>query len=310
MTARSAVRHLAFPALWGGSVAGAWVWLARGGTPFLVMVVVAGVATAAIIALERLLPYRREWHPDRVDLRLDATHLVLSSYLVESIPTLLQAALVAGGEHLSSRWGGPLWPTGAPIAVQLLLAMLIAQLGYYAWHRALHRVPLLWRMHAVHHTVTRIYWLNAARIHPLESLVSVMVGPALLIALGVPAQVMALYAVSEGVFRFLEHANIDLEWGVLGKLFNTSVLHRWHHSVRPEEADANFGSMLTIWDLVFRTRKVFEGPEPAAGLGTGGTTPVPRRYLQHLLLPVRWRRDYTAPAGAVLRPTPVGRRSS
>lgn len=310
MTARGAARHLAFPVLWGGSVATAWIWLARGGAPFLVMVAVAGVATAAVIALERLLPYRRDWHPDWVDFRLDATHLVLSSYLVESLPTLLQAALVAGGARLAAWWGGGLWPAGAPLAVQLLLATLITQLGYYAWHRTLHRVPLLWRMHAVHHTVGRIYWLNAARIHPLESLVGVMLGPALLIALGVPAEVMAIYAVSEGVFRFLEHANIDLAWGPFGVLFNTSVLHRWHHSNRPEEANANFGSMLTIWDVVFGTRRVFEGPEPEAGLGTGGATLVPRSYLQHLLLPLRWRRDYAAPTGADLRPTPVGRRSS
>jgi sterol desaturase/sphingolipid hydroxylase (fatty acid hydroxylase superfamily) len=310
MTARGVARHLAFPVLWGGSMAAAWAWLARGGAPFVVMVVVCGIATAAVIALERLLPYRRAWHPDWIDFRLDATHMVLSCYLLESLPTLLQATLVAGGAHLAALWGGGLWPTGAPMAVQFLLATLITQLSYYAWHRAQHSVPILWRSHAVHHSVGRIYWLNALRVHPLESLGGVLTGPVLLIALGVPAEVMTLYGVSLGVYRFLEHANIDLAWGPFSVLFNTSVLHRWHHSNRPEEANANYGSMLSLWDFVFGTRRVFEGPEPEAGLGTGGAVPVPRSYLQHLLLPLRWRPDYTAPAGADLRPTPVGRRSS
>ncbi|MEZ4361572.1 MAG: sterol desaturase family protein [Kofleriaceae bacterium] len=293
--ARRALRHVAFPLLWAGPVAAAWAWIAAGGDLFVVMVTLGVVAGAGVIALEYVIPYRRDWRPDRAELRLDATHIVLSSWLVEALPTIFQASLVAGGAHLATQYSLRTWPTSAPFALQLLLSVLISQLAYYVQHRLAHRVPWLWRMHVVHHSVDKIYWLNATRVHPLEALITITMGPALLMALGVPAPVLAVHAVSDAAFRLIEHSNIDFAWGpVFGRIFNTSILHRWHHSKLPAEADANYGSMLSLWDYLFRTRKVFAEQEPPIGLGSGGAVDVPASYWSHLLLPWRWRREYEA----------------
>jgi ornithine lipid hydroxylase len=296
MTARALLRHLAFPLVWGGAVAAAWAWVAAGGELFIVMVATGSAAALFVIGLEYLIPYRVDWRPDRAQFQLDATHLVLSSWAVESLPTLCRAALVAGGASIAASLHQHTWPTRAPFAVQLAMAVLLTQFTYYWQHRLAHRIPLLWRMHVVHHSVDRIYWLNATRVHPLEALISIAFGPALLMALGVPAPVLAVHGVSDAAFRLIEHANIDFAWGPFARIFNTSILHRWHHSTRPTEADANYGSMLSVWDALFGTRKVFTAQEPPDGLGSGGAVAVPSSYLAQLCLPWRWRRGYAAKA--------------
>src|SRR6185295_8636394 len=80
------------------------------------------------------------------------------------------AALACAGSalRLSTALGTPPWPTSWPLIAQLVPALIIAELGVYVVHRIQHRGGLLWRLHAVHHSVPRMYWLNNGRNHPLD----------------------------------------------------------------------------------------------------------------------------------------------
>src|SRR6185295_9906993 len=90
------------------------------------------------------------------------------------IPALVRAtcygALAAVASWLAQAAGTTLWPTRAPLLGQLAMALLVGELGQYWVHRLGHTARPLWRLHALHHSVGRLYWLNAGRFHPLDTL--------------------------------------------------------------------------------------------------------------------------------------------
>jgi hypothetical protein len=112
-----------------------------------------------IALLERWLPHRREWRRAQGDLRADLL-LFTGAIAGASSPRRCSAPRSpwAPGSRTSSaarsgRWAGRRSPLG--------LALLVAELGHYAFHRLSHESPLVWRLHAVHHSAPRLYWLNA-----------------------------------------------------------------------------------------------------------------------------------------------------
>src|SRR6185369_17045107 len=107
-------------------------------------------------------------------------------------------------------------------------------------HRLEHRVPLLWRVHSVHHSSRRIYWWNFARNHPFDNLVSATFSFAPLALLGVGQEPLALMAAFSSAHGMLQHSNADLRTGFLDYFFATARVHRWHHSPHRSECDANY----------------------------------------------------------------------
>jgi ornithine lipid hydroxylase len=196
--------------------------------------------------------------------------------------------LVAGG--LSGLLGASLWPSGWPLMAQLGLALLIAELTQYWLHRLQHEVDPLWRFHAVHHAAPRLYWLNAARFHPVDIWLLYVVGYAPLVALGCPAEVIGLFALFDAVFGMLQHANIDVRLGPLNWIFSAAEPHRWHHSRTLAEANSNYGSNLIVWDLVFGTYLLPPDRQPPTDIGIADLPRFPSRYLAQLAAPFRWRR--------------------
>jgi sterol desaturase/sphingolipid hydroxylase (fatty acid hydroxylase superfamily) len=162
--------------------------------------------------------------------------------------------------------------------------------GYWI-HRAQHGLPMLWRLHAVHHSAPRVYWLNQARSHPLESLLDgLSIVP--LLVLGAPERTLLVFTAFSGMHLLLQHANIDLRMGPFNWLFSLSEAHRWHHSRTRGEADANFGGVLLVWDVVFRTYAIPRDREPPADPGIADRPDFPTGYLGQLAAPFRrklWR---------------------
>lgn len=245
----------------------------------------------AIAASERLLPYREDWRRPEGDVRSDALHLLFTGAAANALfDATTRAGAVGAGAWLSARLGGELWPVEAPLPVQLVLAIWIAELGHWLFHWISHENPLVWRLHAAHHSAPRLYWLNATRFHVLDLFCLVSFQTVPLIALGIGRDGFLAYAVFSALYGQLQHCNADLRTGPLDFVFSTPALHRWHHSRDPREGNTNYGAILILWDHAFRTffrprGRSFEGP-----VGIRDLPRFPRGYLGQQLSPFRWAR--------------------
>jgi sterol desaturase/sphingolipid hydroxylase (fatty acid hydroxylase superfamily) len=195
--------------------------------------------------------------------------------------------LLAG--MLSRSLGSPLWPSGWPLLSQLALALVVAELAQYWLHRWQHEHDALWRFHAVHHSAPRLYWLNAARFHPVDLGLLYLVGYLPLIALGAPETVIMLFTLFDAVFGMFQHSNIAMRLGPLNYVFSAGEPHRWHHSRTLAEANSNYGSNLIVWDLVFGSFFLPAGRQPPIAIGIADMPNFPQSYGAQLASPFRWR---------------------
>jgi sterol desaturase/sphingolipid hydroxylase (fatty acid hydroxylase superfamily) len=279
---------LVFPLVMGGSIA-----LAIGLVPVLgalqAVLIAETLGALAIIVAERALPFRPAWNRSHGDLRTDALHALVSGVATTQVARGLVALLAgAAAAWLSSALGGTLWPVGWPLALQLVLALVIAELPQYWLHRWQHEHDVLWRFHAVHHSAPRLYWLNAARFHPVDLGLLYLVGYVPLVVLGCPPEVVLLFALFDAVFGMFQHSNVDVRLGPLNWIFSMSEPHRWHHSRALVEANSNYGSNLIVWDVVFGTFFLPRDREPPATIGIAELPAFPAGYLAQLGAPFRW----------------------
>jgi ornithine lipid hydroxylase len=288
MTLRRLAQWSAFPMILGGVLALAML-LMRWVEPLLATALAEACGAVALIAAERLLPYREPWLRSHGDVRTDMAHAAVSgiatAYLARPLVQLAAGALAA---WLAARVGGTLWPTAWPTLAQLALALVIAELPQYWLHRWEHERDALWRFHAVHHSVPRLYWLNAGRFHPVDLLALYVVGYVPLVLLGTPEQVILLFALFDAVFGMLQHSNVDVRLGPLNRVFSMAEPHRWHHSRVLAEANANYGSNLTIWDVAFGTFLLPSDRLPPADIGIAAMPAFPTGYFAQLAVPFRW----------------------
>ncbi len=138
---------------------GAGVALIVAGAPKYWLQAVLAVAIAMSFGVERTIPYERSWNHEQGDSAQDRIHVAVNETLVlasvAAIP-LLAAIVRAPG----------IWPSNWQFVLQVLAAILIADLGLTLVHLASHKIATLWRLHAVHHSVTRFYGLNGLMKHP------------------------------------------------------------------------------------------------------------------------------------------------
>jgi len=139
--------------------------------------------------------------------------------------------------------------TGTLIASLLLLDMII-----YWQHRMFHAVPLLWRLHRVHHADQEIDVSTGLRFHPLEILLSMLIKMGAVALLGVPALAVLAFEVLLNGMAMFNHSNLRLPPGLDGlmrRLIVTPDMHRVHHSVLARETNSNYGFNLSLWDRLF-----------------------------------------------------------
>ena len=245
---------------------------------------------ALLAVAERAMPWHPSWLHSRGDLRTDVGLFVTNGIVGAAGTPLVLAAATFVGVALSGRVGTGLWPGEWPIVVQLALALVVAEGVEYSVHRAMHEVPWLWRFHATHHSAPRLYWLNAARFHPVDLF---LIGTGKLVPLallGAGAPVLALVNLFSGVHGAYQHANVPVRIGPLNWIFSMTELHRWHHSKTVEEANHNYGGNLIVWDVVFGTRFLPRDREPPEAIGIEALPAFPMGFWANLASPVRWRR--------------------
>jgi sterol desaturase/sphingolipid hydroxylase (fatty acid hydroxylase superfamily) len=267
---------------------GAALFALEQGVPASALLLPIFVASALLVALlERALPYRAAWNRSRGDVWTDAAYVPTTWLASGLLQPLVASVAVATGGWLSSALDSGLWPSSWPLLAQLALAAVVVELPSYWAHRWMHEVPWLWRLHAVHHSAPRLYWLNTTRSHPLEMAFRGVIGMLPLAILGAGVGLIALWGISNIVIGLFQHANVDIRLGPLNWVFSAAPVHRWHHSRDLREANRNYGDNFIFWDTVFGTRYMPEH-EPPTELGIEGLDAFPRGFLAQLIAPFRW----------------------
>ena len=151
-----------------------------------------------------------------------------------------------------------------PIWIAGVLSFLLLDLLIYWQHRLFHTVPLLWRVHRMHHTDTSIDVTTALRFHPIEMVLSLLLKSCAVVLLGVPVVAVLVFEIMLNATAMFNHANLRLPLGldrVLRLFVVTPDMHRVHHSVDEPETNSNFGFNIPWWDRLFGSYQA----QPMAG---------------------------------------------
>src|SRR3954447_1505396 len=151
-----------------------------------------------------------------------------------------------------------------PAVLKVLAAVVLLDLAIYLQHVLFHAVPVLWRLHRMHHADLEFDVTTGLRFHPVEILLSMAIKLMVVVALGTPALAVLLFEVLLNATSIFNHANLRLPgWldGALRLVVVTPDMHRVHHSVTPRETNSNFGFNFALWDRLFGTYRA----QPAAG---------------------------------------------
>lgn len=227
--AREALRVLAWPAILCAGLAGTSAALATASPMFWFNLVYLGVVLL-ILACERILPYERAWQANDGEMREDLAHTLFTKGVAQLgayLATLAGAASAIALQPAASQ-AGP-WPAQWPMALQVVLGLVVAELGLYVAHRAAHEWRPLWRFHALHHSVRRLWVINTGRFHIVDTLMKIACSQTPLLLLGAPLRVFLWVSAATAFIGLLTHCNIDVRTGFLDRIFSTPPLHRWHH---------------------------------------------------------------------------------
>lgn len=158
-----------------------------------------------------------------------------------------------------------------PVAATILATLLARGFISFATHYLTHKVPVLWRIHRVHHLDTELDVSTTVRFHPAEFAVNLLVGVPIVAAFGLSPWVLMLYEILDAGITLFSHANVRIPPAldrVLRYMVATPDLHRVHHSAWQTETDSNFSAVFPIWDIVFGTfRTDTRAPHETMALG-------------------------------------------
>ena len=218
----------------------------------VLVLLVAGELLAPRRALT--VPRLRRW-PD--NLAIVAIDTVLLRIVFPTAAVSL--ALVAE----ANEWG-LLNLVAAPMWLAIPVAIILLDLVIYAQHVLFHAVPVLWRVHRMHHADLDIDVTTGIRFHPVEILLSMVIKLGAVVVLGAPALAVMIFEIVLNATAMFNHSNIRLPKAVdrrLRRIVVTPDMHRVHHSVEVRETSSNFGFNLPWWDHLFGTYRA----QPQAG---------------------------------------------
>ncbi|HEX6120207.1 MAG TPA: sterol desaturase family protein [Dongiaceae bacterium] len=220
-----------------------------------------GGVFAAMAIWELLTPRRRQgigrlrrW-PNNLGIVVLDTLVVRVAFPIAAVGT----AMAAEGHG----WGLFNW-LSAPIWLAVAASVLLLDLAIYLQHVLFHAVPVLWRMHRMHHADLEFDVTTGARFHPFEIVLSMVIKIAIVAALGAPPAAVLVFEVLLNASSMFNHGNVRIAgWldTALRRVVVTPDMHRVHHSIVPRETNSNFGFNLSWWDRLFGTYRA----EPAAG---------------------------------------------
>ncbi len=243
-------------------------------------------STLIFVFIEKFFALRKDQPVFRPEWQTDFHHFIVNHMAVGFV--LLATNLFV---HKLFGWaatdGVQAWVRNLPFVAALLLIVLVADLVQYWTHRAYHEVPVLWRLHAVHHSVKSMDWLAGSRQHIIELIITRTLVLAPIFVLGFSKEVIDAYIVIVGFQAVFNHANVSVRLGPLRYVIVTPNFHHWHHAQDAEAIDRNYAANFAFIDYLFGTavQSTREWPQQYGVLGDY----VPDGFWAQLKFPFVWK---------------------
>ncbi|MSN26732.1 MAG: sterol desaturase family protein [Geobacter sp.] len=216
----------------------------------------------AVVALfEYLAPRRPLTTPKGQRWLVNGSIVVLDTLVVRYVSPLLPNGLA---ELAAVNGWGVLNLVALPFWSKVLIAFMVFDLIIYLQHRAFHRIPILWRLHRIHHTDLDLDVSSGIRFHPIEIIISICIKMAVVVLIGAPPLAVVLFEIILNATSLFNHGNMAIPLPVdrwLRLFLVTPDMHRVHHSVIPRETDSNFCFNFPWWDRLMGTYRA----QPVAG---------------------------------------------
>ncbi|MGB0467570.1 MAG: sterol desaturase family protein [Pontibacterium sp.] len=216
----------------------------------------------ALVAGWELLAPRRELRISKAVRWVNNIGLVVLNSLI--LRLLFPAAAVGVAVWAQSQQWGLFNLVEIPAVLSLIICVLLLDLAIYSQHVIFHKIPVLWRLHRVHHVDLDYDVTTGARFHPIEIILSMLIKFVLVCALGVPPLAVIVFELILNAAAMFNHGNIRLPKTLdryMRWVLVTPDMHRVHHSSERDETDSNYGFNLPWWDRLFGTYKA----QPRAG---------------------------------------------
>jgi sterol desaturase/sphingolipid hydroxylase (fatty acid hydroxylase superfamily) len=257
--------------------------------------------------MERLRP-RRSSRAKRLRWTNNLLVYILDRFLLSHLP--ISGMGMGLAVICAQRGWGLLNQVDLPASLEFALTVILFDLSSYAQHYLLHRVPLLWRLHRLHHTDQNIDFSTAVRVHPLERIFTIPMGLCVVLAIGPAPSTFLVSAPFFLAMQYFTHANVRLpeSWNrLLRFLVVTPDMHRIHHSQLLTENMSNFGAAFPWFDRIFRTYRA--EPELGDGLVFGVPEFAGRKHMMlhwMLALPFLTAKNELQPARGEARVPQLG----
>ena len=239
---------------------------------------------AVFVPLERFFALRPQQQVFRGEWVVDLTYFFVNTLLIEvlTLLTLQPAAVLFSWARLAPV---TTWVGGLPLLVQVPAILLVADFTQYWVHRAFHRVPLLWRFHAIHHSAESMDWLAGSRLHLVDAVATRGITYLPIFILGFSQEALIPYVFIVAAQATFIHANVRWQFRALWPFIATPAFHHWHHSAEREATDRNFAVHTPVWDRLFGTYYLPDRWPAAYGLHGGRD--VPSRWITQFVHPFR-----------------------
>lgn len=268
-----------------GFIAGAYL-----GILGVALLAVPAVGTLMLVGLEAVRPDRATGTALRdPELANDLGHTVLSQVLGTGAGDAVVSAVAAIAAGLFARGILPsIWPDGWPLLAQGLLLVFLADGLDTIRHRALHVVPWLWPIHALHHSVDRLHVMKASRNHVLDFWTRSLAVYTPLVLAGAPPALLLWHPAAVTLFGPIAHANVRAQlpaW--LHRVVMTPEFHRVHHARPLALSNRNYCNVFPLWDFLLRS---FAPPERCGQFDYGMEDELlPNSFLKQVAAPfVAW----------------------
>ena len=202
---------------------------------------------------ETLMPRKQRTQPRGLRWFTNWSLVIVDSIVLRIVFPILAVGVAA---YAGEQGWGVLNLVALPFWLEVILVVVLLDLAVWAQHVATHKIPILWRVHKVHHVDRDIDVTTGIRFHPVEIILSMAYKLVVVIALGPAALAVVLFEVVLNASAMFNHANFRLPLAVdrvLRTVIVTPDMHRVHHSVIHRETDSNYGFFFSVWDRIFGT---------------------------------------------------------
>lgn len=209
--------------------------------------------------LEKILSLHRQ-KTFRKGFATDLAYYYISSLFTPRILVIPLSTIAWGVHHLFPTQLYQ-WTASLPLPIRFGAALIVGEVGFYWGHRCMHKIPYLWRFHAVHHSAEQLDWLVNTRAHPLDMVIIRLFGliPIYLLGLAQPMVnqvdlVPLVMALVSNLWGYFIHSNVNFRLGLLETLIATPAFHHWHHTNdEPQFVNKNYAALFPWMDKLFGT---------------------------------------------------------